>query len=523
MWSTLKGFLTPPIVIGSAVVIGIIAVGVAYLMTESKPSSAFVAPTMGALVQEVDTTGSVKAADEIDLGFQAGGTVSYAGPAVGTHVGAGTTLGSLTSGTQQAAVEQAQAALAMQEANLSALQAGARPESLAVSQTAVTNAQASVAQAQQSVVAAAEDAYAKSDDAIVNKVDQFIQNPHTISPTLAFSLTNSQDQASIISGRLQMETLLNMWQQYLASLPNDPTQVNITALASTTRQNLESVSSFLALAATGLTEAVPSSNYTTATIQGYESNVATGRTNVSADITALDAAVTGLTSAQASLASAQSQLALAQAPATSQSLEAQQAQVASAQASVDAAKAQLAQNVLSAPIAGTVTVNNMEPGQLAQAGQTQISMISDSAFQFETFVSEADLANIKVGDAAQVELDAYQGQAPLSAHVIEIDPAATIQNGVASYKITLQFDQNDPRISSGETGSVKITTQSLTDVMSVPTSAIIMNNGQYFVIEKAAGGTLEVPVQIGIQSASGYTQITSGLSASDEVQTFGTQ
>jgi RND family efflux transporter MFP subunit len=523
MLKNLKGLLTPPIIIGATVVIAIIVVIGAYISTESKPSGAFVTPTMGPLVQEVDTTGSVQAADEINLGFQVSGTVSYAGPAVGTHVGQGATLGTLTSGTQQAAVEQAQAALAMQEANLSAVQAGATPQTLAVSQTAVANAQASLAQAQQSLLAVAQDAYAKSDDAISNKVDQFIENPNTSSPTLAFNLTNSQDQASIISGQLQMQTLLNNWQEYLAALPSDPGQIDTSAIASTTRTDLEAVSAYLSLVATGLTEVAPNSSYPTATIQGYQSNVATGRTNVSTDLSSIDSAEAGVTTTESALASAQSQLTLAQAPATSQSLDAQQAQVASAQASVDAAKAVLAQTVISAPISGTVTVNNMEPGQIATAGQTQISMISDSAFQFQTYVSEADLANIKVGDSAEVELDAYQDQPPLSAQVIEINPAATIQNGVSSYEIKLQFDENDPRISSGETGSVKIITQSLTNVMSVPTSAIIMNNGQYFVIAKTPSGTQEVPVQIGIQSAGGYTQIVSGLTSDEEVQAFGTQ
>jgi RND family efflux transporter MFP subunit len=424
-------------------------------------------------------------------------------------VGAGATLGALSSASLRASVEQARAALAMQEANLSALQAGTRPESIAVSQTAVTNAQASF-------LAAAQDAYAKSDDAIVNKVDQFISNPHTSDPALNLTLSSSQDQASILSGRLQMEILLNDWQATLAALPSDPTQVNTTALASTTRSNLEQVSAYLSLVATGLTQAVPSSNYSLATIQGYESNVATGHTNVSTDLSSID-------SAEAAVKTAQSQLTLAQAPATTQSLDAQQAEVAAAQASVDAATAQLAETVISAPIAGTITVNTMEPGEIAAPGTPEISMISDTAFQFVAYVSEANLAELQVGDAAVVELDAYQDQAPFAAHVIQIDPAATVQSGTASYKVTLQFDENDPRISSGETGSAKITTRSLQNVLSVPSSAIIMNNGHYFVIKKGPSGDQEVPVQIGIQSANGYTQITSGLSATDEVRTFGTQ
>lgn len=524
MWSHFKGFLTPPIVIGTVAVLAVASVAVAYVTTSAKPSAAYVTPTTGSLVQEVDTTGVVDAADTINLGFQTGGAIANAGPQVGAHVAAGATLGTLSSASQQAAVEEAEAALETQQANLASLQAGATPEQVTVSQTGVSNAQQSIAQAEQSLVAVAQDAYAKSDAAIDNEVDQFMSNPHTSTPSLALTLSNSQDQASIVSGRLQMESLLNSWQQYLASLPSDPSQVDASALASTTRNNLEQVSSYLTLVATGLTEAIPEGSYTTATIQGYESDIATARTNVSADLTAIDSAETALTSAQSALNSAQSQLSVTTAPATQQQIEAQQGEVAAAQAQVDAAKAQLAETAISAPISGTITVNNMEPGQIATAGQTEISMISDSAFQFDTYVSESQLAEIQVGDQAQVELDAYQNQAPLSAHVIEINPAATVQNGVSSYEVKLQFDENDPRISAGATGSVKIITQSLTDVMSVPTSAIINDNGSYFVIVKGASGAVqEMPVQIGIQSAGGYTQITSGLSSTDQVQTFGNQ
>lgn len=523
MHKRIQGYLTPPIVIGVVVIAAVIAVGVTYVIASARPSGSFAMPTMGPLVQDVDTTGSVAAANTINLGFQVSGTVSDAGPAVGTQVSAGETLGALSSATQQAAVEQAQAALEAQQANLSALQAGATPQALAVSQTSVANAQASLSQAQQSLLAVAQDAYAKSYAAVDNDVDEFVVNPHTSNPTLAFNLTSSQDQASIVAGRLQMETLLNTWQAYLTDLSGNPSQIDDASLASTTRNNLEQIGSFLTLAATGLTEVVPSTNYTTATIQTYQSNVNTGRTNVSTDLTSVDSAAAALTTAESSLASAQSQLNLAEAPATSQALEAQEAQVAAAQASVDAAKAQLGQTIISAPIAGIITVNNMEPGQIATAGQTQISMVSNTAFQFDTYVSEADLADIQVGDQGEVKLDAYQDEAPLSAHVIEINPAATVVDGVSSYEIKLQFDVNDPRISSGETGSVDIVTQSLQNVMSVPTSAIIMDNGQYFVVEKTSSGTREVPVQIGIQSSSGYTQITSGLSADAEVQTFGNQ
>ena len=148
-------------------------------------------------------------------------------------------------------------------------------------------------------------------------------------------------------------------------------------------------------------------------------------------------------------------------------------------------------------------------------------MISDAQFQFEALVSQADLAKVKVGDIAAVELDAYESAAPLAAHVVAIDPAATVQNGASSYKVTLQFDANDSRIQAGLTGSVKITTQSKDNVISVPTSAIITQGTQHFVLREGTSGDEQVAVQTGISSVAGMTEVTSGLSASDRIRTFG--
>lgn len=518
----LKQLLQPSVVIGATAAIAILVIGAVFYTTDHQPSGSYATVVQGPITQIVSSTGDVKAADSLDLAFQVGGQIAYAGPAVGTHVGQGATLASLDAADAQASLEQAKAALAVQQANLDALKAGSRPEDVAVSQTAVTNAQASVAQTKQSLVAAAQDAYAKSDDAIHNKVDQFFNNPRTPSPTLAFELSDYQLQNSLVAGRLSMEGLLSDWQLTLQALPADASQVDTAALASTTRSNLQAVNAYLDEVASGLTKAITTGSYTTATIQGYESNVAAARAAVSADLTAIDGAATAEQAAESALASAQSQLTLTQAGPTTQSLEAQEAQVAAAQANVDAAQAELDKTAIVAPISGTITVNNAHVGEIAAAGSPLVSMISDTQFQFETYVSQADLGKLKVGQEAAITLDAYEGQ-PLSAHVIAIDPAATVQSGVSSYKVTLQFDQNDSRVAAGLTGSADITTASEDSALTVPTSAIIIQGAQQYVLLHASSGDQEVPVTTGISSQTGMTQVLSGLSAGQEVRSFGAQ
>ena len=72
------------------------------------------------------------------------------------------------------------------------------------------------------------------------------------------------------------------------------------------------------------------------------------------------------------------------------------------------------------------------------------------------------------------------------------------------------------------TGNVNIQTAEKAGVLAVPTSAIISDNGNQFVILQNSPGTeTEVPVTTGIVDPSGLTEITSGLQAGNLVVTFG--
>ena len=521
--SFLKKIMQPVYIVSAVSIIAVLSVVVAYFYTTPAASGSYVSPTRGPIVEEVDAPGTVTPAETVDLSFSTPGTIAYVGRAVGTHVAVGTTLATLSGADLSAVLEQAKAALAVQQAKLAGLQAGARPEDVAVSQAAVAGARAALSQSNQAIVQASESAYVGSDDAIHNKVDQFFSNPRTASPTLVFSLSNGQTQSLMVSGRVSMEALLSDWQAYLAALPANADEANTADVVTKTQTYLSQIRNYLDLVASGLTNVIPTSSYSTATIQGYENNIALGRANISAAETAINAAQTQEKTAAAALASAQSELTLTQAPPTATDLAAQQAQVAASQANVDAAQAQLDKTVIAAPFSGTITRNDAHVGETAAAGNLLVSMISDAQFQFDVYVSQADIAKVKTGDSAAIALDAYQGGAPSPAHVIAVDPAATVQGGVSSYKVTLQFDGNDPRIAAGLTGNAKITTQSKSDVLSIPKSAVIMRGSGTFVMKQNSSGETLTPVTTGIESAAGMIEITAGLSESDTVRTFGSQ
>ncbi len=109
-----------------------------------------------------------------------------------------------------------------------------------------------------------------------------------------------------------------------------------------------------------------------------------------------------------------------------------------------------------------------------------------------------------------------------SGKVIKIDPAETVIEGVATYKTTVQFTQEDPRIKSGMTADIDILTAEKENVIAVPARAVINKNGQKIVrILVGAENTIkEVEVQTGIRGSDGNIEIIRGINQGDRVITF---
>ena len=131
--------------------------------------------------------------------------------------------------------------------------------------------------------------------------------------------------------------------------------------------------------------------------------------------------------------------------ARSEDLAAQAARVAQAQAAVDLINVQISKTVLRSPIDGTVTKADAKAGEIALPAVPAIALINDGKFENELHLSETDIAAVKVGDSADVKLDAFGGK-NYQATIITIDPAeSTAPDGSSGYKIRLQF--NDANVS----------------------------------------------------------------------------
>jgi len=498
----------------SSVVVIIIA-AVMFFSRSKTPAYAYVEVKRGDISQEVSATGKVKPAEAVDLAMEKSGKVIKITADIGDRVQAGAALVYLDSSELSAQLASAEATFNSQAAKLEELKKGTRPEEIQIQEVNVANAKTSLEDNKKALVDKLADAFTKSDDAIRNQIDQFIVNPKSQNPTVSFVMDVGQLKTDIEWGRLAIESLLNNWKILV-----DGISVNsdLESLTSVTNSNLNQIKLFLdktALAVNGLSANVSLSQ---TTIDSYKTSVITARTNVNAAISNLSTAYENYRSAKSALVLEENKLALEKAGTIFEQIAAQEALVAKAQADADVYKTQIAKMVLRSPIAGIVTKQDAKLGEIVSANTVVVSVISDKQFEIEVNIPESDIAKVKIGNSARITLDAYGGDVVFGAHVVSIDPAETVIEGVATYKTTLQFDKKEDMAKSGMTANIDIMTNKKEGVLYVPQRIVITKDGgKYVAVDAANGKTEEKKIEVGLRGSDGNIEVVSGLVEGEKV------
>jgi len=493
-------------VAGVAVVVAL-AFGAKSLISTGKTQYDTVAAKRADISEHVTATGPVSSVNTVFLSFEQSGQVSSVNVKVGDTVGAGQVIATLDSSTLQASLASAEADVETAEAHLSELESGATAQTVAVSSQKVTAANLALHTTIQSVFIQAEDAIQAKDDILFN-------NPDSANPTIVFNDPYEFSQSDINSQRVAIRDMLNDWKTKLTDGTSDADLLNLST------NNLQTIKGFADQLSTITSKLTPdNTGLTTAQISSY-------RTAAYAASAEADTAIGTLNSASQAVVAAQAGLSLTNASSTPQTIEEAQAAIDKAKAEVTSIQTEINQTYVRAPFAGVITQADPKVGEYYNqlTSPTEgFTLISNGTYQIEAQVPEVDMVKIKVGDHASTTLDAYGTSVVFDTTVSEIDPAETIVNGVASYKITLVFTKADSRIKTGMSANVDILTKTSVNAIVVPTSAVITNGANKYVLVSTGikGQYTEKQVQTGIQSPDGFTEITSGLSEGDTVATFG--
>jgi len=191
---------------------------------------------------------------------------------------------------------------------------------------------------------------------------------------------------------------------------------------------------------------------------------------------------------------------------TAAQLAADQAQIDAANANVAVAQQNSAQATLTSPISGTVAQVGLTVG--SSTGSSGITVIGSGNREVSTTVTLNDIDRVKIGDPAAVIVDGVS--TPLSGKVSAIGILNTTTGSSTSYPVTVLLDPTSAKLYDGLGGSVAITTSSVSNVLTVPSSAV-HTVGQLNVVSVLKGGT-ESTVRVNVGAVGpDRTEITSGL------------
>ena len=193
--------------------------------------------------------------------------------------------------------------------------------------------------------------------------------------------------------------------------------------------------------------------------------------------------------------------------------------VVAAQAKVDAAQATVDSMSIIAPFDGEVLYVQSQPGDVVDAGTSAANVADLDHLYVETQVDESDVANVKVGQKAEVTLDALTG-VTFTGKVAEMNPVGEVVSGLVKYAVQIDLDQVTDRsfIPLGTTANVVIHVKDATASLAVPITTVQNDTkGEYVLVVQSDGSTKRVDVVSG-SIVGDMVVVTGDLQEGEQVQ-----
>lgn len=486
----------------------IVGGGIAYKSSQNgKPQYSTERVKKQDLRQTVSATGTVEAAEEVQLNFKTIGRLAQMAVEVGDNVALGQKLASLDTKDAQSALLSASASLKSAEANLAKLKAGAAAQDIAVYESAVKTAETSLVNTR-----------ASQAQAVANALSQLVG----IAPVAQPQTSNSSTASLSISGTyvgtergtytIRIENSSNLSYSVFGlenAVPVSGSRTSLTPVG-TRGLSLQWSSSGNVVQGDVWTVEIPnraSASYPTLEA-AYQSALSAQKLQVEA--------------AERVLADAQARLAQVQAPPRSYDILSAEAAVESARAAVLRAESDLADRTIYAPVKGTITKANNQVGETTSMGVPVLVLLAEGNHEINVQVPESDIAKLKVGQIVDMTLDAFGSAEHFSGHIAFIDPASTVIQDVVYYEVKVLFDTNDDRVKPGMTANVDVETAQAKDVLVAPLRAVRYDGERkaYVEVLDANQQLTRRDVSLGLRGDDGLVEVQQGLEDGDTVVTF---
>ena len=175
-----------------------------------------------------------------------------------------------------------------------------------------------------------------------------------------------------------------------------------------------------------------------------------------------------------------------------------------------------------APVSGTVISTPLPVGSTVSTISSLMTIAVADTIEIEALIPEREVGQLRTGLKAVIRLEAFPGE-KFDATLTQVSPV--VDPVSRTKKITMTFDQTDPRINTGMFARVKLNTRKYENVVSIPQDALVDHRGKTVVFVMNNSGTPHVDMR---EVTPGVTvdrevEIKSGLKAGDAVVVQGQQ
>lgn len=552
----------PWLLIGIVVIV--IAIIAAVALTAVRPAGTVVqAETVrvsrGALVATIESSGSVAAAQSLDLAFQTSGVVAEVLVQQGDVVRAGQPLARLDDRDLRLSVSSAEAGLASAQARLEqSLDGNATPQQIAGAEASLRSAQANLDQTRSGNTTAADiagaeaalrSAQAQLDELLAGPTSDTVMSAQVRVDTARTALQSQRDSLSAAKTRAesqvqqQANALRAAQEEYstiywenreLDRFPGDLPQERIDQEASALRA-VQDAEENLRQAQVSFEEAqraeVTGLQSAEADLRDAEEQLRVLQQGpTSFEITRAEASVdqaraelqrlrqggsaAEVAAAQAGVDQAAASLAQLTEPDTITDRAVQEANVAQAQQTLEQAQLRLEQAVLTAPFDGVIASVAIVPGSSASSATAAFTLINRDPLHVDLRLNEADVARLELGQPVELTIDALPDWRA-EGTVTYIAPSAETINNVVTFRVQVDFADTDERVKVGMSANVNIVTDRNENALLVPNAALLPRGAEQIVqAPDGAGGIREIAVVTGLSDGL-QTEILSGLTEGD--------
>jgi HlyD family secretion protein len=195
-----------------------------------------------------------------------------------------------------------------------------------------------------------------------------------------------------------------------------------------------------------------------------------------------------------------------------------EAQLEAAERAVAEVQKQLGEATITAPFDGVIASVDVDEGDTVSMATTIVHLIDLTSMELIAEVDEIDIAEVKPGQRAIIEVDALPAL-QLEGKVISISLLPEVEAGVVLYEAKIGFDASpDSELKVGMSADTDIIINERSNVLLVPDRAITKDNQGNPMVKVMVNEEIEEekPVVIGI--SDGYqTEIVDGLNEGEVV------